>query len=211
MPKKMVLEELTPADISGRHVVLVKIKPTLPQEEMQKAQLAAAFRAPGPDGSPLVDDLTLLEDVLGLDYPDTIRRRVAGQMLPAKSQAVQKLLVAAQEQAWMNDNPSTLELAEERLGKSMDLTPDQLKQLVGVLVKMELMRAQGQDPQIEQLLMAAGQQGGAPALPAGPGGMSPQVLPSQLQMTPDEVLPDGATLPASQARRGRPVNNANEG
>lgn len=205
MPKRQVMQTLSASDIEGRHYVIVKIRPQLPQERMVVAQLAQAYRAPGADGRPLMDDRTILETIIEHEYPDTVGRRIDQQLLPAESQEIKKLQIAAREQIWMEENPSTLQKAEKRLGEAMNLRPEELKTLLGLLMKL-----QGGAVGLEQMLAMADQAAAQPlaAAQGGPlGGPNPAALPSQFQMT-EEPMPDQSLMVASQARRGRPVNPA---
>lgn len=207
MPKRTTSETLTAADVGGRYAVIVKIKPELPQEEMQKAQLIQAFRAPGVDGRPFFSDREL-RSLWGGESPESSEREIDAQLLLNDSPDVKKLIVAAREQRWMEANPEIQELADKRLGKALELRPQELQQMIAIGVKMAL-GAQGGDQ-----LLALGDQAatGQPVqLPPGgiaPPGMNPAAggLPSQMQMTPEQALPDRNQLAASQARRGRPVN-----
>jgi hypothetical protein len=202
MPKQTVYETLTDSDIDGRYAVIVKIRPELPQDRMVIAQLVQAYRAPGPDGRPMIDDLTLLEEFIGADYPDTIRRRLDQQMLPPQSPDVNKMQIAAAEQKWMDDHPETMKLADKRLGEAIALRPDELQAIIQMAVKQAL-GAQGMGPMLDQADAAAS--GQMPMLPpGGPGGPNPAALPSQMMMTPEQALPNREQLAASQERRGKP-------
>ena len=206
MPKQLVYETLTPKDIDGRYAVIVRIRPELPQDRMVEAQLAQAYRTPGGDGRPLMDDRTILEEIIEAEYPDTIQRRIDAQLLPPKSPDVDKVLTAAREQQWFDDHPEALEAADKRLGEALNLRPQELQAIVAMAVKQAL-GAQGA-PQ----LLAAAEQGAAtgqpPQMPmlGAPPGANPAALPSQLSMTPEQALPNPQELAASQARRGRPAN-----
>lgn len=206
MPKRIVYETLTPEDVAGRYVTVVKISPVLPQERMVLAQLAQAYRTPGADGRPLFDDHTIREEIVETPFPDTVERRVDAQMLPAQSKEIADLLKAAREQKWMDDNPETVALAEKRIGKALDMRPEDVMQLLKLLMK-----AQGGAAGLEQMLaLSEGQAAGAlpPGMPPGgmgaPPGANPAALPSQMMMTPEQGLPNPDELAASQERRGRP-------
>jgi hypothetical protein len=205
MPKQTVLETLSPSDIDGRYAVIVKIRPEMPQDRMVKAQLAQAYRTPGADGRPLLDDKTILEDIIEADYPDTVDRRIDAQFLPAESPDIKKFLIAAREQQWIEDHPDTMKLVDKRLGEQINLRPEELQQIIAIAVKQAL-GAQG-----AQQLLAAGDAAasGQPVqMPPGgfgaPAGPDPSTLPSQMQMSPEQALPNPQELAASQERRGRP-------
>ena len=205
MPKQTSYETLTPEDIGGRYSVVVKIRPELPQDRMVKAQLAQAYRAPGVDGRPLMDDRTIAEDIIEAEHPDTIQRRIDGMLLPAKSKNISDMLTAAQEQQWMDDHPETMALADKRLGEALSLRPQELQAIIQLAVKQAL-GAQGA-PQL--LAQADAMAGGQPpmGMPGqGPVGMDPAALPSQMQLGADpaaQTNQDPAMLAASQAQRGR--------
>lgn len=205
MQKQTVYETLTPDEVDGRYAVIVRIRPELPQDRMVIAQLVQAYRTPGADGRPMIDDLTLLEEFVGADYPDTIRRRLDQQFLPAESPDVKKLQIAAAEQKWMDDHPDTIKKAEERIGEALRVYPDQLQAMIAMGVKMAL-GAQGAPQLLAQAetMAAGGQPMGAPG--QGPVGVDPAAMPSQMMMTPEETLPNRDELAASQARRGKPAN-----
>lgn len=214
--------ELKPDDIDGRFYVSVKISPIMPQEEMQRAQLAAAYRAPGVDGRPLMDDRTILETVLEADHPDLIHARIEQQLFPAKSQAVTKIMQDAAEYDWMQENPETIEKARKQAeAVQPKLTPDQMK----IAMQTLLQHMDGNLPQLPGLVGATppvgpdgmpvqggppgagappGMSGGIPGI--APGGPSSAAMPPQMQMTPEQGLPNPVTLPSAQARRGKPRN-----
>lgn len=212
--------ELKPDDIDGRYYVAVKISPIMPQEEMQRAQLAAAYRAPGVDGRPLMDDRTILDTVLEADHPDLIAARIRQQLLPASSDAVKKTIEGAAEWDWMQENPETVEKAKKQQEASQpNLTPDQLK----IAMQTLMAHMDGKLPQLPGLVGATppvgpdGQPAGAqppqgpPGMSGGipgiaPGGPSSAALPPQMQMSPENGLPSPVSLPSAQARRGKPRN-----
>lgn len=176
---------------------------------MVKAQLAQAYRAPGVDGRPLMSDKYLLENIIETEYPDTVQREIDAQLLPATSQKVKKLIDAAREQQWMDDHPDTVALAEKNLGQPISLYPEDIQALAALLQK-QMQGAPGLGQMVAQADQLAG--GGGLGLPPGqgPAGANPAALPAQLQMTPDQALPEPNQLAASQARRQRPVNSPTE-
>jgi len=191
--------------VDGRTAVIVKIRPELPQEKMQQAQLAQAFRAPGVDGRPLLSDRDIRDSVLEFEYPDTVERNIDAQMLSATSKDVQKLIAAAQEQRWMEDHSDTVALAEKKLGEPMRVYPEDMAAIMTILQK-SMQGAPGADVMLAQAdQMAAG---GGMGLPPGQGpvGPNPAAMPSQMMMSPEEALPDPTQLAQSQPRRGKPVN-----
>jgi len=206
-PKKIEMQmSLAPADIDGRHHVVVTITPDIPQEQMQKAQLIAAMRAPGVDGRPFMDDRSALETIWEAEHPDLIKRRIDQQLLPAQSQEVAKLIQAAAEADWKEENPTIVKKAEKILNPDglPAIKPDQMMALLEIISKYQ-QGAQG----LPDILGQAGMPG-AVAMAGGPGGAPggpmPGAMPSQLQMTPEQALPNPATLPSKQARRGKPQN-----
>ncbi len=204
--KQLAYLDLKPSDVDGRYAVVVQITPHLQdQARLSRAQLAQAYRAPGPNGLPLMDDLTILEDVMEQEHPAEIGQRIAQQYLPARSQEVLKLQTAAEEQDWIDENPDIVKQAEKRLN------PEGLSPLDNdkAAMMMQILQKAMTDPMAMQQLMASmgmadNANGMMPGAPQGPaGGPMPQVMPAQMQMTPEQALPQAATLPAKQARRGK--------
>lgn len=207
MPK--MYGSISPADVKGRKFVDVTITPELPQDRMVRAQLAQAFRTPGADGLPLLDDRSILTDIIEVEAPDDIQRRVANQMLAARSPEIQKLLIAAQEQAWIEDNETMMKLAEKRMNPDNmpTLNGDQMQKIIGLMRKHEQAKQMGQ-PGLESLLQAGGPLPSGSPTPA-PGGPPPQVMPSQMMMGGPPEQPPLDMLVASQQRRGKPQNGGN--
>lgn len=204
MPKRTTSETLTSADVGDRFTVIVKIKPELPQEEMQKAQLIQAFRGPGVDGRPFLSDREL-RSLWGGENPETSERQIDAQLLLNDSPDIKKMIIAAREQRWMEANPEIKELADKRLGEALSLRPQELQAIIQIAVKQAL-GAQGAQQLLAQADTMAG--GGTPmgAPGQGPVGMDPAALPSQMQIGADpaaQTRQDPAVLAASQAQRGR--------
>ncbi len=199
-PKREFLD-LSPADIAGRYYVEAQITPDVEgQERMMRAQLAQAFRAPGTDGRPMLADRDVLERVLEMPDPDTLARHIDDQLLPASDQEVARLLGLARLSAWMERNPEIVALAR----KQMDAAPVMGDKQEAAGKMMDEMQAQpgGLDALAQAVgLPPQGQPMGQPM-----GQPHPAAMPSQMMMTPEEALPNPATLPASQARRGKPRN-----
>jgi hypothetical protein len=223
--KRATLVEIKPEDVDGRYYVEVMIQPEMPQDRMIKAQLASAFRNPGVDGSPLLDDRSILESVLELNNHDEIARRVREQMLPKLSPKIQEMLTMATEQQWIDDNKSLVKLAEKR---KKQVEEEQMQEQIQQQVMGQMVPPPPALPAIPQsgapqinginpapqevaqfLQMLQGQQGGGTASPnplampilpqqgatmpmlgAGPGAMSSQVMPSQIQMSAQDLIPD---------------------
>ena len=208
--KKTTLIAITPDDVDGRIHVEVIIQPEMPQDRMIKAQLASAFRNPGVDGQPLLDDRSILESVLDIDNHAEVSRRVREQMLPKMSPHIQETMTLAAEQQWLNENKTLVKLAEKR---KKDIEEEQAEKL---MLEQQFappgMPQQGGVPPeaADQFMqMMQGQQGGGtggpnplamPMLPQqgatmpqigmAPGAMSPQAMPSQMQMTAQDLIPD---------------------
>jgi hypothetical protein len=202
MPKQTTYETLSPEDVGDDFAVIVRIKPDLPQEEMQKAQLIAAFRAPGTDGRPFMSDREL-RTLWGVENPETSEREVDAQLLLNDSPDVKKLIIAARVQRWMDANPEIVKLAEKQMGAP--IPQEQVMAMMQLLMK-QAQGAQGLPQLLAQAdtLAAGGQPMGAPA--QGPVGMDPAALPSQMQIGADpgaQNQADPALLAASQAQRGR--------
>ena len=192
--------------MSGRHYVEVMIQPELPQDRMIKAQLASAFRNPGVDGQPLLDDRSILESVLDIDNHAEVSRRVREQMLPKMSPHIQEMITLASEQQWLNENKTLVKLAEKR---KKDIEEEQADKLA--LEQQSAPQQGGVPPEAASqfMQMMQGQQGGGtggpnplamPMLPQqgatmpqigmAPGAMSSQAMPSQMQMTAQDLIPD---------------------
>ena len=223
--RRPTVVELSADDIGGRHHVEVTITPDIPQERMVKSQLAASYRAPGVDGAPLFDDTTIRENVINDDHPDQTARRIRIQMLSAKSQVVQETQMLAAEAEWLEENKDIVKIAARR--KEQLLNPDkepmipasQVKDLAVLLAKELHAQMMGQPSGLNEMLAAAdmgGQMPGQgvplpstvqpPTAPSAPGGPSPETMPSQMAMQPQDALPVPAELQATQQRRLRPQN-----
>ena len=207
--RKSMLIDIKPDDVDGRNHVAVTITPELPQDRMVKAQLAQAYRTPGVDGKPLVDDQTILE-MLEFEHPDLINQRIREQLLPAQSKEIAQTSVQAAEQEWMTENKEVVKLAEKRTNPENmpKMSPEQIKQLVDVMVKQRLQEMMGQGGQLPQM-MAAAEQGPQPLPQNGgePPGVPPEVMPTQMSMSPEDVVPELPELEQYQNRRaayGRP-------
>ena len=207
--RKSMLIDIKPDDVDGRNHVAVTITPELPQDRMVKAQLAQAYRTPGVDGKPLVDDQTILE-MLEFEHPDLINQRIREQLLPAQSKEIAQTSVQAAEQEWMTENKEVVKLAEKRTNPENmpKMSPEQIQQLVDVMVKQRLQEMMGQGRQLPQM-MAAAEQGPQPLPQNGgePPGISPEVMPTQMSMSPEDVVPELPELEQYQNRRaayGRP-------
>ena len=183
--KRTTLIEIKPEDVAGRHYVEVMIQPELPQDRMIKAQLASAFRSPGVDGQPLLDDRSILESVLEIDGHDEIARRVREQLLPKVSPHIQEMLTLSSEQSWLDDNKSLVKLAEKRKAKLVE------EQKLLELKKQEDALMQG-DAGGNPLAMPVLPQQGAtmPGIGKTSGAVAPQTLPAQTTMSPSDLIPD---------------------
>ena len=204
--KRTTLISITPDDVDGRIHVEVIIQPEMPQDRMIKAQLASAFRNPGVDGQPLLDDRSILESVLDIDNHAEVSRRVREQMLPKMSPHIQEMITLASEQQWLNENKTLVKLAEKR---KKDIEEEQADKLA--LEQQSAPQQGGVPPEAASqfMQMMQGQQGGGtggpnplamPMLPQqgatmpqigmAPGAMSSQAMPSQMQMTAQDLIPD---------------------
>ena len=204
--KRTTLIAITPDDVDGRIHVEVIIQPEMPQDRMIKAQLASAFRNPGVDGQPLLDDRSILESVLDIDNHAEVSRRVREQMLPKMSPHIQEMITLASEQQWLNENKTLVKLAEKR---KKDIEEEQADKLA--LEQQSAPQQGGVPPEAaaQFMQMMQGQQGGGiggpnplamPMLPQqgatmpqigmAPGAMSSQAMPSQMQMTAQDLIPD---------------------
>ena len=204
--KRTTLIAITPDDVDGRIHVEVIIQPEMPQDRMIKAQLASAFRNPGVDGQPLLDDRSILESVLDIDNHAEVSRRVREQMLPKMSPHIQEMITLASEQQWLNENKTLVKLAEKR---KKDIEEEQADKLA--LEQQSAPQQGGVPPEAASqfMQMMQGQQGGGiggpnplamPMLPQqgatmpqigmAPGAMSSQAMPSQMQMTAQDLIPD---------------------
>jgi hypothetical protein len=207
--RKSMLIDIKPDDVDGRNHVAVTITPELPQDRMVKAQLAQAYRAPGVDGKPLVDDQSILE-MLEFEHPDLINQRIREQLLPAQSKEIAQTSVQAAEQEWLTENKEVVKLAEKRTNPENlpSMSPEQIQQLVDVMVKQRMAEMMGQGGQLPQM-MAAAEQGPQPLPQNGgePPGVRPEVMPTQMGMSPEDVVPELPELEQYQNRRaayGRP-------
>ena len=186
--KQSTMLELTPEDVGEHPYLEVTITPEMPNDRMVKAQLAQAYRAPGVDGKPLLDDQTILEKILEIEHPDTVARRVREQLLPSTSQTVQTIILSASEYEWMEENKELVKLAEKRTGLP-PLSVEQMAQLQAMMAQIAQAQAAPQLPP-----------GAPPPLPTN-GGPPPETLPSQTMMQPADEIPELPTLEMSQNRR----------
>jgi hypothetical protein len=208
--RKSMLIDIKPDDVDGRNHVSVSITPELPQDRMVKSQLAQAYRAPGVDGKPLVDDQSILE-MLEFEHPDLIRQRIREQLLPSQSQEINKTSIAASEQEWVQENKEIVKLAEKRQNPDNlpTMSPEQIQQLVDLMVKQKFAEMTGQGGQLPQMMAQADQmppEGLVPQNGAQPG-IPPEVMPTQMAMSPEDVVPDLPDLQQRQNKRvayGRP-------
>lgn len=217
--RRPTMISLSADDIDGRHHVEVSITPDIPQERMVKSQLAAAYRAPGVDGQPLFDDITIRERVIEDDHPDQTARRIRQQMLASQSKVVQETMALAAESEWLDENKELVKLAEKRKEELANPTNEptipvsQVKQIVELMIK-DAMSGGGslQQAIATQDAVDSGQLPPDGMLPTSvqppqpQGGPPPEVMPSQMSMQPADVLPIQADVQAMQQRRLRPQN-----
>jgi len=213
--RRPTLLAIKSADVEGRHHVEVTITPDIPQERMVKSQLAAAYRTPGVDGLPLLDDITIRERIIEDDHPDQTARRILHQMLASSSKVVQETLMLAAEKEWLDENKELVKMAAKR---QEELTnPDdeetipvsQVKKLIDLAVKDALSGGAVQEAIALQDATEAGEIMPPVPLPssvAPPGGPSPQTMPSQMGMMPQEEVGNPDEIQMMQQRRMRPQN-----
>jgi len=213
--RQKTMVEITPDDVDGHYMVEVTLTPELPQDRMVKAQLAQAFRAPGVDGKPLLDDKTILEEIVEAEHPDQVQRRIREQLLSAESQQVRDIMLAAAEQEWMETNKEIVDLAEK---KEPMVPASKVKEMAELMAKEMHAAMMGQGGQLEAMMGMA--EAGAGAMPMQPGavqpgavpyggattasvpGVRPEVVPSQMMgMVPEDEIPDLPELQQSQQRR----------
>lgn len=200
--RRKTLVDITHADVEDHYAVEVSITPELPNDRMVKAQLAQAFRAPGADGKPLLDDRTILETVIEVEHPDQVAERIDEQMLPAQSQFVRDLSIAAAEQEFLENNREMVRRVEKlepsKLPASITQWIEQRAQQLAQEMHAQMMQqqAQAQAQQAQQQAQAGPPPGAMPSQMAA-GGVPPDQIPELTQ--------------AAQARRGKPVNAPNEG
>ena len=183
--KRPTLISIKPDDVAGRHYVEVMIQPELPQDRMIKAQLASAFRNPGVDGQPLLDDRSILENVLEIDNHDEIARRVREQMLPKVSPAIQETMTLAAEQSWLDDNKVLVKLADKRKAKLLEE-----QEMVAQMKAMQAQESEGMPPNPLEMPMLPQQGATMPGIGIGAGAVAPQTLPAQVNMSPSDLIPD---------------------
>ena len=206
--KRTTLIEIKPDDVGGRHYVEVMIQPELPQDRMIKAQLASAFRNPGVDGQPLLDDRSILESVLEMDNHDEVARRVREQMLPKLSPHIQEVLTMATEQQWLDDNKSLVKLAEKRKQQVKE-EEQQLQLQAQTMGQMQQANGVENPNAMAQFAAMMQQQGGGmqpgmgAAMPQAAGGGMP-TNPLSMPMLPQQ----GATMPQIGMAPGAMSNQA---
>ena len=130
--------------------------------------------------------------MLEFEHPDLINQRIREQLLPAQSKEIAQTSVQAAEQEWMTENKEVVKLAEKRTNPENmpKMSPEQIQQLVDVMVKQRLQEMMGQGGQLPQM-MAAAEQGPQPLPQNGgePPGVPPDVMPTQMSMSPEDVVP----------------------
>lgn len=215
MPKTKSLT-LKKSDIVGNYWFEARIEPSSEQQEMLRMQMAQAFRAPGPDGRPLMSDRDIRRFVQRDPHPEETGERAALQWLESNDQQVQEMVTAALRRKWRAANARTVAEAEKELNpaaqEEIKMPRAKFEQLVQAAAQAEHAKMLGQDP--GQLVAAAegaqaqmAQRSLAPptALPYQEAGPSPEVMPTQLGMTgaPQPMTATPEVL-AMQMRRGRP-------
>ena len=111
----------------------------------------------------------------------------------------------------MQENKEVLKLAEKRKNPENmpSMSPEEIEKLVDLMVKQKLAQLTGQGGQLPQMMAQAAQmppEGLIPQNAAQPG-VPPEVMPTQMSMSPDDVVPDLPDLQQRQNRRaayGRP-------
>ena len=219
-PEFLTLEA---GDVGGRYWWEVTIQPRSQQDDLQRMQLAQAFRAPGPDGKPLMSDRDIARFVIRDPHPEETEERAVLEWLEKNDPEVMKIRTTALRERWRKENKELVreyERAQQPEAKWREMmrsiSPEEFKVLVQAAAESEHAKMLGMDP----AQMMAGAQGMAEtqaaaqqaqslapptALPYQETGPSPETMPTQTMMNeapqPMEATPQ---VLAMQARRGRP-------
>ena len=222
MSKHTAFLDLRDGDVAGRHWVEVTIQPRSQQDDLQRMQLAQAFRVPGPDGKPLMSDRDIARFVLKDPHPEETVARAEMEWLEKNDEDISRIRLSALRERWKKENADQVrdfEKAQQPDKKFREMmrsiSPEDFKLLVKAAAESEHAKMLGMDPaqmmgQAEERAAQEAQAAAAPppmptALPYQEDGPSPEGLPSQLGMTeapqPMAMTPE---VLAMQARRGRP-------
>ena len=224
MAKKTEWLTLTKDDIDEHFEVEIEIDPTMPQDDMQRMQIAQAYRAPGAGGSPLMSDYDILTKVVHDPSAELTLARARMQTLEATDPEVMQIIAAATRERWREDNREMVRVFENAMQpeaefrrKMRSLSPEELQKMIDTAAEMKAIQMQGGPPPAEQVQMAqaaAEQQRVAQeqqslllpsAMPYQEQGPSPEFAPTQLGMTeaPQPIAMTADVL-SDQMRRGRP-------
>lgn len=69
------------AEISGHYRITVNLAPPLPEDKMARYEIARRAREAGRDGVPLLDDYTILSQVIEISNPDEVKERLEKQIM----------------------------------------------------------------------------------------------------------------------------------
>src|SRR3990167_1906922 len=117
MSKNTAFLELKDGDVAGRHWVEVTIQPRSQQDDLQRMQLAQAFRVPGPDGKPLMSDRDIARFVLKDQHPEESVERAEMEWLERNDEEIGKIRLSALRERWKKENADQVrdfERSEER-------------------------------------------------------------------------------------------------
>lgn len=72
-------------DVEGHNRVIVNLSPPLPEDKMVRYEIARRAREIGKDGFPLMDDYTILAEILEVKNPDEVKERLEKQIFERMS------------------------------------------------------------------------------------------------------------------------------
>jgi len=75
-------------DVEGHTRVIVNLSPPLPEDKMVRYEIARRAREIGKDGFPMLDDYTIISEVLEVKNPDEVKERVERQMFERMNPAI---------------------------------------------------------------------------------------------------------------------------
>jgi len=78
--KRRDLVAIGKEDVEGHTRVIVNLSPPLPEDKMVRYEIARRAREVGKDGFPIMDDYTILSEILEVKNPDEVKERLEKQM-----------------------------------------------------------------------------------------------------------------------------------
>ena len=168
---------IEPKDIEGHGEINVTLEPDLPEDRLEKWQIAALAHTPGANGQPVVSDQTIWDRILNLQDGNLERTRIHASM--ARTSPPTMLLMTQLEAAWKSQDVGAIQFLQTEIRRL-----EEQKEMEDVARRIAFMSLLMQNP----VGAAAGGMGGAPARGGGggqnpngsqpnPAGLDPQIAP----------------------------------